>query len=374
MTNPPPPGNWGPPQPPYGQGQPPYGPGQWSPQQPGWGPPPTPPKSNVLKWLLIGVAVLLVIAISVGATLLVTRDGENGPTHTANGTPPATGDIASTNDTGPVSIITEDPTCAPWRPISTTLSNQQDQGWKDRDITIPAEDWTSDQSAIHKAVAEAMSIAADQTIALAKMTPHRVMRELYEQSIAYWRAYAAAVPSYTEKDNELAKVANATANTLISICAAIDQGSAAARAPLSAPVGEPSNKSPTTDIDNPPLFMASGPNDECSRWADLQLEFEKNATPWVNLDPNIPASNWTAEQRSSMERMGKLMSEYADDLESTGRVSGDQTFEDLAVLSASYWRAFVNAIPTYEPADSYLSGAASSSGFVPFNACAAVGS
>lgn len=375
MTNPPPPGNWGPPQPGpqplYGHGQPQYGAGQW-PQQPGWGPPPAPPKNNGLKFLLIGVAVLLVIAISVGATLLFIRD--SGGSTTATGTPPATSDIASANDTGPVSIITEDPTCEPWRPIASTLSKQQDQGWKDRDITVPATSWTSEQRAIHHSVADAMLNAANQTVALARMTPHRVMRELYEQSIAYWRAYAASVPQYTARDNELAKVANATANTLISLCAAIDQGAAASRGPLTGSVDGPSSEAPMTDVNNPEKFLSSNSNSECTRWRELQLEFEKNATPWVELDPNIPASDWTSDQRSSMENMRNLMSNYANELESAGRASGNQVFEDFAVLSAVYWRAFATAIPSYEPNDSYLSGTASSSGFIPFNACAAIGS
>ena len=42
-----------------------------------------------------------------------------------------------------------------------------------------------------------MRNAADQTVNLVKMTPHRVMRELYEQFIAYARAFADAVPTYT---------------------------------------------------------------------------------------------------------------------------------------------------------------------------------
>ena len=42
-----------------------------------------------------------------------------------------------------------------------------------------------------------MRNAADQTVPLAKLTPHRVMRELYEQFIAYARAYSDAIPTYT---------------------------------------------------------------------------------------------------------------------------------------------------------------------------------
>jgi len=43
-------------------------------------------------------------------------------------------------------------------------------------------------------------------VALAKRTPHRVMRELYEQFIAYSRAYADRIPTYTPPDDNFALV------------------------------------------------------------------------------------------------------------------------------------------------------------------------
>lgn len=352
MTNPPPPGNWGPP-------------------QPGWGPPAPPPNSS-LKWLLVGVAVLLVIAISVGATLLFTRDGD-GSTQTATGNSPTPSEFASANDTGPVTVITEDPTCEPWRPIASTLSDQQDRGWKQRDIAVPATMWNDEQRTIHESVAEAMRNAADETVALVKLTPHRVVRELYEQSIAYWRAYADSIPTYSEIDNELAKVANATANTLVSLCTAIDQKSASARGPLVPAIDSPTSPILSTDPSNPDMFITSTSTSQCNTWNQLQLNFERDASPWVNIDPKISASGWTTEQRSSMEVMSRLMSKYADELEAAGTRSGNAVFEDFARLSAVYWRAFVESIPTYNPSDSYLSGTASSAGFIAFNGCAAVG-
>ena len=368
MTNPPPPGNWGPPQPPYGQGQPPYGPGQWPPQQ-GWGQPPAPPKNNNLKWLLIGVAVLLVIAISVGATLLFTRDSGGGTTQTATGNPPAAGEIASANDTGPVSVITEDPTCAAWRPIASTLSKQQNQGWETRDPSVPATAWTPEQRGVHGEVGDAMERAADQTVPLAKKTPHRVMRELYEQSIAFWRAYAASIASYTPIDNELARSANAASNAVVSICTAIDNKAAEARASLIEAVKPPTAVRPESSPDYPQIFIERAQSSVCKEWRSVADKFDEDAAPWVALDPNIPASQWTADQRSSMDKMSAVFESYANDLEDLGRRSANATFEDFATLSAQYWRAFVEAIPSYTTADSYLSGAASSSSFIIYDAC-----
>ncbi|GAB7067458.1 hypothetical protein JCM12141A_17470 [Mycolicibacterium hodleri] len=98
---------------------PPKGAG-WQPGEPhGSGPPwqqgpfvhppgPPPPTGNGLKWLLGAVAVLLVIAIAVGVTVIVLtrhRESEASPSATA-----VTGEIASADDTGPVSVVTDEPT------------------------------------------------------------------------------------------------------------------------------------------------------------------------------------------------------------------------------------------------------------------------
>lgn len=367
MTNPPPPGNWGPP-PQYGQGQPPYGPGPWPPQQ-GWGPP-QPPKNNSLKWLLISVAVLLVIAISVGATLLFTRDGGGGTTQTANGNPPASGDIASANDTGPVTVITEDPTCAAWRPIATTLSNQQKQGWDKRDYSKPASAWTPEERVLHQSMADAVRDAADQTVDLAKLTPHRVMRELYEQSIAYWRAYADSIPTYIEADNTLVGVASDASSAVVAICAAIENDSASARIPLVKAESPAPLEGPAVNPANPTRFIDANGDSSCEAWTAASNQFDIDAAPWRDNDPNIPASQWTPEQKSTMESMVPVMTKFADALIAIGTSSENATLRDFAALSAQYWHAFALALPTYQASDNSLASAAAYAHYLVFNACA----
>lgn len=375
MTNPPPPGNWGPPQPgplpPYGHRQPSYGQDQWPPQQ-GWGQPPVPPDNNGLKWLLIGVAVLLVIAISVGATLMFTRDGGDA-SPTATRASPAPGEIASAHDTGPVTIITEDPTCEPSRPITDTLAQQQRHGWESRDYTLPASVWTPEQRAMHEEVAEAMRRAADQSVQLAKNTPHRAMRELYEQSITFWRAYADSVPDYSPGDNYFAMAAGNASGAIVAICSAIDLRAAQARGPLVKAGPSPQDVTAPESPDSPAPLIDSSNSSICQPWMAASNKFDADARPWHEIDPSIPASKWTEVQRSEMSEMAGVMSRFADELEHLRQKSEDRAVADFAALSAQYWRAFALAVPNYSTADSYLSGAAAYTVYLVVNACAAAG-
>jgi hypothetical protein len=395
MSLPPPPDPYRPPQPGYGPGQPAAG--QWQPpqstsgpqpaphsqpyaQQP-WSPPPSipptgpPNKGSGLKWLLITVAVLLVVAISVGATLLFTRgNGDNSPTATA--TPPTTGaagDIASANDTGPVSIVTEDPTCEPWRPIVDTLGAQERNGWDERDPSVPATAWTPEQQAQYDAVAQSMRTAADQTVALVKLTPHRVMRELYEQTIAYWRAYAASISTYTAMDDHIARVANTSSAAIVSICAAIRYRSAAERGPVVPQAPTPTMIAPVGDPADPQRFLASPANPVCGEWKVATSKFVNDTLAWQGIDPNIPATEWTAEQRTVNDQVVGVMLTFADRLQDLGQRSNNATLDDFAVLAAQYRRAYANSLPSYTPADNYLSAAAAQLAFTVNEACLAAG-
>src|SRR3954469_9913841 len=228
MSVPPPPDQGGSPPPTGGQpvggqqwGPPPGGAPQWGPQQP-WGSPPRPPPrgGGKGKWILGGIAVLAVIAVTVVITVLVVgKDSGNSKTPSptnANGS-----DIASANDKGTATIITEDPTCEPTRPILDTLAGQQAKGWDKRDASIPGAAWTPEVRAQYEVVGQAMRSAADQMVPLVKLTPHRVMRELYEQFIAYSRGYADNISTYTPRDDKLAIVSSTAANAIGYICTAI---------------------------------------------------------------------------------------------------------------------------------------------------------
>ena len=124
-----------------------------------------------------------------------------------------------------------------------------------RDSSIPATAWTPDQRSMYESVGKAMRNAADQTVNLVKVTPHRVMRELYEQFIAYARAFTEQIPQYTAQRQHLAAVVDGSESALVDICGAITYGSAATQAPFVPEARSASQVSHPGDPANPQRFL-----------------------------------------------------------------------------------------------------------------------
>lgn len=330
-----------------------------------------PQKGNSLKWLLVAIAVLLVIAVTIGATLLFTR-GDGGDTPPAPSTSASPGDIASADDTGPVSIVTDEPTCKSINAINNGLSDVQANGWAEQHSALgPATEWTSEQRQQVQAVATAMRNASDQAVALAKQTPHRVIRELYEQFIAYSRAYADSIDSYIPVDDALATASVTASSALIGICNTIEYGSTKRSLSLS-PAPAPTSVTSPEDPNNPKPFISSS-NETCLAWIDRLDTFNATTSPeWQNRDGSVPGSQWTPERRAIEQATKPLLLGYADETEASGRQSGNPVLEDFASTIALYVRAYAAAGESYVSADGWLNYSAFQIANLVSAACRAV--
>lgn len=312
--------------------------------------------------------MVAVIGVTAAVTISVTSDDGSGdldPSSNPFG-------LASADDKGPANIITEDPTCAAWTPINETFANVSRKGWNDRDPTIPAVDWTPELRANYVEVGKTLRAAANQTIALARTTPHRVVRELYLQFIAYARAYNDVLANYEPRDDQLALVVNSTSTALTDICAAISWSSAQARAPLVPAASPPSEFASVSDPIDPQRFLDTT-DPICTDWIRLVDRFDAETRAWQELDPNIAASNWAPEQQTVVNAVIPVMTQYADEIEDLGRRSANPSIEDFAVLSAQYRRAYAAGLPTYTSSDFYLVEAAARLTSTVYAACNAVG-
>ncbi|WP_253946959.1 hypothetical protein [Mycolicibacterium rhodesiae] len=303
-------------------------------------------------------------------TISVTKGGDDdGPTPTGE-----TFGLASADDKGPANIITEDPSCAAWTPIAQTfIDKERAAGWNERDPSVGASAWTSEQRSMYETVARAARDAADQTVAIAKVTPHRVIREMYEQYIAYARAYSDAIPNYEPSDDHLARVFSSTGSAIAHACSAIRYGSAESRSPLVPSAAEPSESAPLQNPSIPTQFMTSA-DPKCQDWVRRLDQFAAATKDWQDLDPSISASGWTADQRKVVDAVIPVMNTLADDIQAMGEASDNLVFRDFAVFAAQYRRAYATALPSYTVADSYLSGVASSTTSAIWEACKAAGS
>jgi hypothetical protein len=355
------------------------GPPTWGPQQP-WAS--TPKKGGPPQWVIIAVALLVVLGVIVGATLFFTRDSSSGasapsgsqtraPSTVAAG-PSSTvnpADFASAADTGPVGVITDEPTCTAWKATNDTLTAAEGNGWSARDPSVPATGWTENQKAVFDAMALAMRSAADQTVSLAKQTPHRVVRELYQQTSVYLNAYADSVPTYVPGNDNLAETASATAQALTSLCEATTNGAATARASAVPAAADPT--APTSSLGNPKPFFQPPTDPVCGQWHDMVAKYTTAFAPWRGTNQTTPATQWGPAQRSINDAVAPVMVSFADDAETLAKGTSNGVFQDFATLAAEYRRAFAAALPTYVPADGALTRTASAATGAIDSACTA---
>ena len=304
MTHPPQPGQWDPAAPPPSPQQPPpgyYPPPPWGAQQP----PPPPSQNNGLKWLLVAVAVLLVIAISVGVTLFFTRDGSDGGGPTKTSSPPTASGGASPARTIPV-LSRLSPTnlrARSWRSLQEALAADRVQRLAISGIhRLPRRNGHPSNGRSSKPVGNAMRATADQAVDLAKQTPHRVMRELYEQFIAYGRAYADSLASYVPDDDFLSRANVSLSSAISAICDAIDYGGVIARA-ADGSGGNPPSQPPQ----HRRSFGSAAIPDGTGKYVvptgyPVPRPLRRSCRSGQRLDPKIPASQWTPEQRSIQDR------------------------------------------------------------------------
>jgi hypothetical protein len=289
---------------------------------------------------------------------------ENG-----GGSSAATGEIASANDTGPVGIITEDPSCQNYLSIEDPLSNQLSD-WGTRDASIPASAWNPQQRQVFESAARVLKVSADKLMPLARETPHRVMRELYSQLIVYNRAYADAIPSYTPADDRLALTRNSLAAAIFAVCTAASNYSAENRSADVEQSAPPTSLAPVGNPADAQRFIAT-PSDSCVQVNSLLDLNASKLESWYRLDANVPASQRTSAETVLWDMAGKVLGGAVDDFNRIGRSSGNPIMEDFLALRGQYYRAFVAAIPSYVSADNQLYQAGRFVGTAVKSACLA---
>lgn len=330
--------------------------------------------SRCAKFLVGGLAVLAVVVVTVVTTLLLTHEGTglSAPsTRTAQSPPTDSPGIASVDGVQPLGVITYEPTCTTWIPINDSLAAAQQNGWQNRDPSVPASVWSPQQRNDYAAVAKAFHGAADRAIALANQTPHRAVRNIYEQFAAYAQAYARSIPLYEPTDDHLARATIGASLAINSICNAIEYGSASARAPLAKPTAPAVSEAPPSSGNNPDRFITAWTS-ACSDWVSLVHTYSADIADWQSSDPKISAPQWDARQKAINASAIPVMESFAETATEISVSNNNSALRDMAVLAAQYRRTFAASIPTYTSADNYLNEAATGLTGAIYEACKAV--
>ena len=89
------------------------------------------------------------------------------------------------------------------------------------------------------------------------------------------------------------------------------------------------------------------------------ITYRTATAEWVNnVDPNIPAGQWPSQQQELFNSVLAVLSSNAGQVQSLGLESANPTWRDFGDLASQYRLAYVQAVPSYIPADNYLDSAA----------------
>ena len=121
---------------------------------------------------------------------------------------------------------------------------------------------------MYESMKKTLAQAADQTVNLVKATPNRTVRMLYEQFVAYARAFAERIPTYAAEDDDYMSVVNAATASLTNICGAITSRAAQAVAPLVPVVSGPTDVALPDQLGEPTKLLLES-NAVCDDWESL---------------------------------------------------------------------------------------------------------
>ncbi len=344
---------------------------------PGWAPPP-PKRRTRRRWWALGAATTAVATAAAVAVAITTTHADRQP-----GPPPSTASAppeASAKDTGPVGIILVDPSCTEGKKIAdTVIAYSPLKKWHadspDSPLNLSASAWTPEQRAAMQRAATMMRELADKAVSLAPITPHRVMRELYEQVIAYARAWADSQSDYfPQLDVNLWNAANEAMNAVFWTCEGVGVSSIAARSVLVPAPAAPRQVAQPQDPNNAQRFIHATDRAVCGELVAVNQKYDTNTViqDFQKQDHEIPANQWTPQQKAVNDAVAPLLVNLADDLEHTAARGDNPVIQDFATFSAQYLRTLAKALPTYGPLDGTLGWVSGYTRHLVGEACTAI--
>lgn len=156
-------------------------------------------------------------------------------------------------------------------------------------------------------------------------------------------------------------VAAIVALTAVVVVAGNHADSAAAQSGPDDRGGEPSNalpEAPASAADTGPIAIITD-DQTCGDWKTVQnaVTVARRTADWDQRDPRIPASSLTPGQRAELTGFGDALRARADATVALAARTPHREMRGLYLAFIAYGRAYVDALPNYQPPDDDLAQA-----------------
>lgn len=110
---------------------------------------------------------------------------------------------------------------------------------------------------------------------------------------------------------------------------------------------------------NPANVISDDPT--CDAWARVGKAYvaETERVKWGERDPQIPATEWSSQQRAMYEGVSAALTVASNATENLKKQTPHRVMRELYGQYIEYARAFVKSVPNYEARDQYLANGTS---------------
>lgn len=121
----------------------------------------------------------------------------------------------------------------------------------------------------------------------------------------------------------------------------------------STPAAEPAPQATVTaQAPAPPSrTVPARPDAICAQWSAVTTNYAGKRADWVKIDPSIPASKWTPEQRAVNQAVIPVLKDEAAELSRLADTSADPVLRGMLQLEAAYQTAYAERLPNYTQAE-----------------------
>ncbi|MEN4476595.1 hypothetical protein [Mycolicibacterium cosmeticum] len=179
------------------------------------------------------------------------------------------------------------------------------------------------------------------------------VRELHNNSGAMMQISLAA-PVAPSRRGRLLAISGAAAAAALIVGGVIGGLVGSGTRDVAAPGGPPAAVTVTAEAPSAAASVPVSPDPVCAEWNPIATDYATKQAAWAKTDPNVPASDWTPEDRAlNLGIVPVLRAQVADMRRLAGKAE-DPILKGLMLQQAAYEEVYAERLPNYQPSDQKL--------------------